>query len=470
MRILVVIANHGTKNFKYLSRLLEEYRSMQSFKVDLVVLSDAPKALGEDVEVVVGAPIKDPWSLPFGYKKIFAERASLYDLFIYSEDDTLITEKNIKAFEHATKLLPSHLIAGFIRHEIAPSGEKFYSTLHAHYYWDSKSIVEVDGFVFAHYTNEHSACFILTRGQLAKAIDSGGFMLPARKGRYDMLVTAATDPYTQCGLKKVVCISHLDEFSLHHLPNVYCGRIGLNATLAELEIERLKSIRRLEEIPGPLFKTGTLLEDASFDKLYHQKPRADVLSAIPATVRTVLSVGCGCGATEGELVKNGVKVTGVPLDYVIQVTAESRGVKVMSPDFARASEELRGQKFDCVLFLDVLHHLPDPVAAIRRFSDNVAEGGIFICSAPNFNHVSFLKRRCAPVGRFDKLPWTASYEKVGLHFTTRRKLRSWLRLANLQKVCVLDKIEPRHQWLNRSTFGGVSGFLARNIVALARKS
>ena len=71
---------------------------------------------------MVGLPTKDPWSLPFGYKTIFGERMSQYDLFIYSEDDTLITERNIDAFVKVTKILPEEYIAGFIRHEISETG------------------------------------------------------------------------------------------------------------------------------------------------------------------------------------------------------------------------------------------------------------------------------------------------------------------------------------------------------------
>ena len=64
MKTLVAIANFGKKNEKYLLRLLEEYRTMIRYKVDIVVLSNIPKILGPDIEVIVGLPTKDPWSLP----------------------------------------------------------------------------------------------------------------------------------------------------------------------------------------------------------------------------------------------------------------------------------------------------------------------------------------------------------------------------------------------------------------------
>ena len=105
MRILVAIANYGSKNLEFLDAVIREYRSMPH-DVNIVVLSNIPKDLGSDVEVIIGLPTKDPWSLPFGHKKIFAERLGQYDLFIYSEDDILITQKNIESFLRQTKALP----------------------------------------------------------------------------------------------------------------------------------------------------------------------------------------------------------------------------------------------------------------------------------------------------------------------------------------------------------------------------
>ena len=116
MKILVAIASYGTNNDQYLQQLIDEYSSMP-YLVDIVVVSNIPKALGKEVEVVVGLPSKNPWSLPFAHKRIFIARQNHYDLFIYSEDDTLITQQNIEAFLQVTALLNSNEIAGFLRSE-----------------------------------------------------------------------------------------------------------------------------------------------------------------------------------------------------------------------------------------------------------------------------------------------------------------------------------------------------------------
>jgi 2-polyprenyl-3-methyl-5-hydroxy-6-metoxy-1,4-benzoquinol methylase len=437
--------------------------------VDFVVLSNIPKDLGADVEVVVGAPTSDPWSLPFGYKTIFADRVDRYDLFIYSEDDTLITERNIDAFVRVTGILPAQYIAGFLRYETYGEGKKFYSTMHAHYNWDPNSVLKIGNHTFAHYTNEHSACFILTREQLKSSIASGGFLQPARHGRYDMLCTAATDPYTQCGMKKVVCVSLFDEFCLHHLPNVYGGRIGVAAEVAHREIERLKALPDSATMRGPLFTTSTGLESAAWNTIYHGPVRHDILSLVPKEARRVLSVGCGCGSTESELIKKGIEVTGIPLDCVIQVTAEAKGVRTVPPDFSAARQALRGQHFDCILFPDVLHHLPDPVSVLTTFSDFLAENATVIISVPNFRHASIIRGRLRGEFKGIKLNDARSFDRYGLHFTAPRMLRSWLKQCGLQVGQTRWGIEPRHKWLGRLALGRLNGTLSRHIVVSARK-
>jgi 2-polyprenyl-3-methyl-5-hydroxy-6-metoxy-1,4-benzoquinol methylase len=372
--------------------------------------------------------------LPFGHKSLFAERIQRYDLYIYSEDDTLITERNIDAFVRVTPHLPDRYIAGFIRYEIAPDGRKYYSTIHSGYHWDPDSVLKNGDYIFAHYTNEHSACFIMTQLQLKKAIDSGGFLFPPRKGRYDMLVTAATDPYTQCGMKKLICISHLDDFSLHHLPNVYIGKIGLDAESARREIERLFAICGTDTDSGPLFDTSTRLEDASWDKRYYEPPRRDILSLVPSNVKRVLSVGCGCASTESELVKNGIDVVGIPLDCVVQVSAEASGVRVVSPSFEAAKESLRGEQFDCVLFSEVLQHISDPISLVRDFIALLGKDGWMIISVPNFNHPSVWRKRVMEGFPLPEIDDKRSFDKYKLWFTTRRMLYKWMKECGLQLV------------------------------------
>jgi 2-polyprenyl-3-methyl-5-hydroxy-6-metoxy-1,4-benzoquinol methylase len=470
MKILVAIANFGTKNAMYLEKVLDEYRSMARFSVDIVVFSNIPKDVGPDVEVIVGLPTKDPWSLPFGHKALFADRMQQYDLFIYSEDDTLITERNIDAFVNMTRILPEEYVAGFIRYEISGTGTKYYNDFHNRFHWDPNSVIKIGEHIFAYYTNEHSACFILTQGQLQKAINSGGFLLPPRKGRYDMLVTSATDPYTQCGLKKLICISHLNDFCIHHLPNVYIDKMGVDVEWAEREIDRLRSIYGTNVVRGPLFDTNTLLEDADWEKRYHEPCRNDILSLIPKGIKRVLSVGCSCGSTESEMIKQGLDVVGIPLDCVIQVSAEARGVNVVPPDIEAAMHALQGRDFDCILFPDVLQHYTDPTSLLKEFMKLLGKDGFIVISVPNFNHASVVRRRMLGKLLFSKVNGKDSFGKYKIHFTTRQMIDSWLERCGLKVVRSYRQVEPHREQLNRFTMGLLKGILSRNVVVLCKRT
>ena len=129
-RLLVVIASHGTRNDRYLIQVVKEYQSM-SFDTDILVLSNIPKNLAPGVEViVVDMRGKDPWSLPFSHERIFADRLNDYDLFLYSEDDILIREENLRAFQEVSAVLPEEELPGFFRYEGTPEVKLNYPDVH----------------------------------------------------------------------------------------------------------------------------------------------------------------------------------------------------------------------------------------------------------------------------------------------------------------------------------------------------
>jgi 2-polyprenyl-3-methyl-5-hydroxy-6-metoxy-1,4-benzoquinol methylase len=389
MKALVAIANYGTGNQEYLQRLIREYGSM-SLDVDVVVLSNIPKELGPDIEVKVGLPSKNPWSLPFAHRSLFSDRADAYDLFIYSEDDTLITEKNITAFIKTTEILPENEIAGFIRYEVNGSGNKFYSTVHSHFHWTPSSVKKAGDDLFAFFTNLHSASYILTRDQLKKAIESGGYLVEPHEGPYDLLCAAATDPYTQCGFKKLICISRLEDFEIHHLPNKYIGEMGIEAREMDQQIEVLKEVLDGKCGADQLINTD-LTDCPPWEKKYFEKYRQDIVALVPEECSEVLSIGCGWGETEKRLIDSGKNVTAIPLDNVIARSAQKRGIHTTSPDIDKAYNTIKDKNFDCIIFSDILHYLKGFEEVTNSFSKLLSSDSIMIISLPNTNLIRLLK-------------------------------------------------------------------------------
>jgi hypothetical protein len=108
--------------------------------------------------------------------------------------------------------------------------------VHGPFHWRPESVRRRGAHLVAEFTNEHSACYLLTKAQLKRAIASGGFLREPYDGQYDMLCSAATDPYTSCGFRKVLGISAIEDFLVHHLPNHYAGKLGLSLEMFKEQI------------------------------------------------------------------------------------------------------------------------------------------------------------------------------------------------------------------------------------------
>jgi SAM-dependent methyltransferase len=455
LRILVALASHGHKNDAYLARVIDEYRSMP-YQIHLVVLSNVPRSLGPGVEVVVGLPDKNPWSLPFTHKRLFSERIDQYDLFIYAEDDILITQRNIEAFLRATTALPADVIAGFVHAEKDDSGSLYFDPVLSHFHWDPASVRSAGDYTFAFFTNEHSACFLLTREQLRRGIGSGGFLVPPHEGRYDMLCTAATDPYTQCGFRKMICVSHLEDFTVYHLPNnKFRTRPYRAASFFERQVESLLSLEKNGRQAILLFDPETKVPHAKWSKDYYEPAREEVISLVPGSARSVLSIGCGWGATERRLVQRGLRVAGIPIDPIIGSCAEDSGIEMIYGDFETARRKLEKDCFDCILLVDTLHLVSDPVEVLASFTELLSDDGIVIITTPNFASLPVYWRRLTRHPQHKDL---GNPEKTGIHLTSRGVISKWLRRCGMVPL-VTRGIRSKRAQLIQSVFLGLPGSL-----------
>ena len=424
MRILVAIANYGDENRSYVERLIREYQDMP-WNVDIVILSEKQKVFDSDVEVRVGLPSPDPWSLPFAHKRLFAERSRVYDLYIYSEDDTLITESHVTAFLNATRTIPAPRIVGFLRYEEGSDGKKYCSTAHSHFHWRPGSVEHFGDHTVAEFSNAHSAAFMLTRNQLNRAIASGGFVVPPHNEFYDLPCTAATDPYTQCGMRKVICVSHMDSFLLHHMPNKYVGRLGMPLEEFVLQIPALTALSAA--CVGELFPIEKSHVPASYSKSYYESAEPKLVEAIPSETR-VFSVGAGTGALERALIEKGCDVSALSLDPVISSLAERSGVPMVertSSDLhALVKSATRRLRPDRVVLANVLQHVEDPAGFIRAVSTELPPQAEIVGTVPNFGRV----RRAQMRRRIE----TLGYRQSKLQAVTPTSLRSWCKAAGLK--------------------------------------
>jgi 2-polyprenyl-3-methyl-5-hydroxy-6-metoxy-1,4-benzoquinol methylase len=469
-RVLVAIANYGTNNDRYLERIIQEYRSM-AFAVDIVLLSDIDKKPVFGTECLVGLPARNPLSLPFAHKKLFADRRDLYDLFIYSEDDILITERNLRAWLNVNALLAPDEIAGFLRVEFGSNGELNYPDVHAHFHWDPSSVRRRDNYTLAHFTNEHAACYVLTREQLHRALISGGFDVAPYEGKYDLACTAATDPYTQCGLTKLIPVSHLDEFTVHHMSNRYIGKMGVTSEEFGRQTGALLQIADGTSPSRSLLPTETRLWHAAYSKDYYEPVTEQITSLVPTSARNVLSIGCGSGATERWLVEKGLRVAAIPLDPIIAGRAAANGVEMICEEGEQA-ELSQGEPFDCVLCLNVLHLAREPQKLLSLSYAVMHQRSILVIQTPNMMSLRGVRRQL----RGARSTLFSDYESAGTHFSSARTVRNWCINSGFKIERMLRILAPRGDGMLGMTSavgdylpGALSSPLATSIIVTATK-
>lgn len=144
--------------------------------------------------------------------------------------------------------------------------------------------------------------------------------------------------------------------------------------------------------------------------VYGDAPRADnahaKILARMGTGADVLEVGCGSGHLGGAIRALGNRVTGIEIAASAARDASSRLDHVLTgsledPAFVLPSPS----SFDVVLCPDVLEHLFDPLAALRRLVPLLRANGRLIVSLPNVAH--FTTRWALLNGRWD-------YQDIGI--------------------------------------------------------
>jgi SAM-dependent methyltransferase len=438
LKLLVCICSYGERHLEYLNIIIQTYRNM-TIETDVVVLSEAPKDLGPGVRVVVGLPSKNPWSLPFSHKKIFADKLDDYDLFIYSEDDVEISEANIKAFLRAVPQLAPDEIPGFLLYEKDSSGIVWLNNFFSCFHWRPESVRRRGDYVVAEFTNVHSACYLLTQSQLRLAIASGGFLRGPCEGVYDLLCTAATDPYTNCGLRKVICISEADDFLVRHTPDKYTDQAYVSLADLKDQIHTLFDILNGAHPACTLFEIEPKFWHGWWQKDYYEEYGDEVLNMVPGDAKSILSIGCGWGATEARLKERGAEITALPLDSVAGVAAAHRGINVVYGTWGECVETLQGRKFDAVFTTNLLHLHPDPGKLLKQISQFVRKGGTLVLSGPNFGRIPWWFKRFFCIGEFRNL---RSYDQSGINVCGPGTLARHLRNAGLSVTAV--------RWLDHS--------------------
>jgi hypothetical protein len=215
MNIKVCIANYGTHQLWCLEKMLEEFSKFKKYNLCITeYTTERPNRPHHWFSTSVGM------DLPFKCRKHMADEIDNFDLFLYNENDHLITEDNVDALLEHTATLKMPQCSGFYRYEINPEGKEI--LLDPNPLWGK--VINKNYENNFSLNNNHQGCYLLTREQLKFCINSGEYLVNPHGGPYGYLEQGATDPYNRCGLEKVFPkdLKLLKRLGILHMPVKYC--------------------------------------------------------------------------------------------------------------------------------------------------------------------------------------------------------------------------------------------------------
>lgn len=161
----------------------------------------------------------------------------------------------------------------------------------------------------------------------------------------------------------------------------------------------------------------------------------DVTAERPFEGLRVLDIGCGGGLLCEPLARLGAEVVGVdPAERnipVARIHAQTMGLDI---DYRVATAESlveAGERFDLVMNMEVVEHVPDPAAYLGACAALVRPGGLMVCSTINRNPKSFMM---AIVGAEHVMRWLPKGTHEWSKFITPDELAGMIRATGLEVV------------------------------------
>jgi 2-polyprenyl-3-methyl-5-hydroxy-6-metoxy-1,4-benzoquinol methylase len=169
----------------------------------------------------------------------------------------------------------------------------------------------------------------------------------------------------------------------------------------------------------------------------------------------ILDVGCGDGLFFDRLLELG-DVEGVEPDAALVRTDGPHRARIQIVPFNASFRS--GKQYSLILMLDVLEHMPDPVAAVCHARSLLIPGGALLATVPAFNllwtnHDTINHH----VTRYRRATLRPLFSQAGLHILEERYLFQWMFPAKLLTRAVERILATRPavpsvppNWLNQS--------------------
>lgn len=141
---------------------------------------------------------------------------------------------------------------------------------------------------------------------------------------------------------------------------------------------------------------------------------------------------------------------------------------VLEGDASEIDVGVAGELYDCIIYADILEHLPDPLAVLRRHVKSLKPNGIVYISIPNFRHYSVFWQLF--------VHGHVNYEDAGildrthLRIATRKMVLEWFEQTGIELVnCRYSMHRRRDKLASACTLGLAKEFIAGQISLVGKK-
>ena len=204
-------------------------------------------------------------------------------------------------------------------------------------------------------------------------------------------------------------------------------------------------------------------------KHYFEESREDLVALVTEGAHKVLEIGAASGNTGLVLKRSGKasEVVGVELCPAPAKEACAKIDRVIVGDIEELELPFPEEYFDYIICGDVLEHLIDPWATLKKLQRLLSRDGHLIASIPNMRYWRFI-RDLVFCGKWE-------YEAIGLmdkthlRFFTRKGTLQLLGSSGFQVEKVILRLVKVNSIANLITFGIFREFLSDQILVVASR-
>jgi SAM-dependent methyltransferase len=180
------------------------------------------------------------------------------------------------------------------------------------------------------------------------------------------------------------------------------------------------------------------------DTTYGAHANPALLARIPLDARAILDVGCGAGALGAAFRRRNpsTRLIGIEPDATLADAARAHFDELLRLDIDTTPPPLAEGSLDAMIFGDVLEHLRDPWAVLKRDAALLSDDGVLLACVPNLEHWSFTARVLAGQWRYEE---KGLFDRTHLRWFTRKGMQEALEQAGLVPLEVAPRIFDRER-------------------------